>query len=551
MLPLELLRTKISREKIQPLFCPLEQQNPDEYKLANILIEYFQSDCKDSTSKGNLMEKVNSLETKYDYKLVRGLFTLLERRSIFESKFTKIKPAKIRKELFEESARRGLGLDDSQRQNIIDFVAEKNNLSSKDAEDAMWGDREDNLILTRFDSISVNDLLLWYNLSLAQTLLFRCVSLEFYVEGGLYWKEILRNVKRFGLMYNLQMQNSGDSTSITCTLEGPMSLFKMTDRYGTSIAKLLSWIIKAPAWRISGSIVKKNDDGKKIYQFDMSDKIAHGIFQSVSKVENSDSSLNGNNPQDELIFDSSLELKFEKMFRQYFDKTDDWTISREPNPIVADGKAMIPDFLFERFGKRVYFEIVGFWTHDYLERKAAKLKAIFRDSENKKDGIDLLVGVNSELACSQLNSISNENVFTFKKEVPIKPIVEHLKKIDKEIIQEKTKATKIHLDPKIDILSIPVIAQKHNIPAETALKVLCADYPELMVVGSTHMLSKSKIEKIKNSLVGITKFVDACRIFDENKIPESCHADLMSELGYDVVWNDLDPNNATISEKNT
>ena len=212
---------------------------------------------------------------------MRGLFALLERRSIFESKFTKIKPANIRKELFEESARRGLGLEDSQRQDILDFVAEKNNISSNDVESAMWGDREDNLILTQFDSISVNDLLLWYNLSLAQTLLFRCVSLEFYVEGGLYWKEILRNVKRFGLMYNLQLQNSDDSDSITCTLEGPMSLFKMTDRYGTSIAKLLQWIIKAPTWRISGSIVKKNDDGKKIYQFEMSDKIADGIFQSA------------------------------------------------------------------------------------------------------------------------------------------------------------------------------------------------------------------------------------------------------------------------------
>ena len=551
MLPLELLRTKISREKIHPLFCSLEPQNPGEHELANTLIGYFQSGCKDNTSKGNLMEKTSSLETKYDYKLVRGLFALLERRSVFESRFTKIKPSKIRKELFEESARRGLGLDDLQRQNIIDFVAEKNNLSSKDAEDAMWGDREDNLILERFDSMSVNDLLLWYNLSLAQTLLFRCVSLEFYVEGGLYWKEILRNVKRFGLMYNLQMQNSGDSASITCTLEGPMSLFKMTDRYGTSIAKLLPWIIRAPAWRISGSIVKKNDDGKKIYPFEMSDKIASGIFQSASRVETSGGSLTENNSQDDLNYDSSLELKFEKTFRQYFDKNDDWKISREPNPIVADGKAMIPDFLFERFGKRVYFEIVGFWTQDYLERKAAKLKAIFRDSENKKDGIDLLVGVNSELVCSQLNSISNQNVFTFKKEVPIKPILEHLKKIDEEIIQEKTRATKIHLDSEIDILSIQIIAQKHDIPAETALRILCADYPEMIVVGSTHMLSKSKIETIKNALAGITKFVEACRILDENKIPEPCHADLMSELGYDVVWSDLDPNNATISEKNT
>ena len=56
------------------------------------------------------------------------------------------------------------------------------------------------------------------------------------------------------------------------------------------------------------------------------------------------------------------------------------------NPLVADGKAMIPDFLFERFGHKVYFEIVGFWTKEYLERKAAKLEVLFdsNDKDNKK-----------------------------------------------------------------------------------------------------------------------------------------------------------------------
>ena len=46
------------------------------------------------------------------------------------------------------------------------------------------------------------------------------------------------------------------------------------------------------------------------------------------------------------------------------------------NPLIADGKAMIPDFLFERFGRKVYFEIVGFWTKEYLERKSAKIKVL-------------------------------------------------------------------------------------------------------------------------------------------------------------------------------
>jgi len=550
MLPLDLLRTKIGQGKITPLFCSLGFGNSSDYELANKLITHFENTHKNCKTKGSLLEKINSLESEYDYKLVRGLFTLLERRSIFESTFAKIDPVLIRQKLFEESATKGLALSDSQRQEIIQLIANQTSLSVHDVETIMWNDREDNLMLTKFDSINPENLLLWYNLSLAQTLLFRCTTLEFYVEGGLYWKHVLRNVKRFGLMYHLEQQNSNNnSDSITCTLEGPLSLFKMTDRYGTSMAKLLPWIIKAPAWRISGSIVRKNDDGQKIYQFIMSNKDTAGILQSVSKILHSENYSHAENQDDTNNYDSSLETKFEKLFQQYFDKKDDWKISREPNPLIANGKAMIPDFLFERFGRKVYFEIVGFWTKEYLERKTTKLKAIFDKNQNKEQDVDLLVGVNAELACSQLESISNDHVFTFKKEVPIKPILQHLRKIDNEIVERKIKTTKIQLDKGMEIISIESITSKYNIPAETALRILSVDYPDHMVVNNLYMISKEKTDRIRNNLSGTLKFTEACKILDTNKVPESCHADFLSKIGYDVIWNDLDPNNAILHLK--
>jgi uncharacterized protein len=212
---------------------------------------------------------------------------------------------------------------------------------------------------------------------------------------------------------------------------------------------------------------------------------------------------------------------------------------------------MIPDFLFERFGRKVYFEIVGFWTKEYIERKATKLKAIFDKNRNKGQDVDLLIGVNAELACSELEFISSDHIFTFKKEVSIKPILQHLKKIDSEIIEEKIKTTKIKLENEINIISIEAIARKYDIPVETALKILSVDYPEHVVVSDAYMISKKKIDSIKDMLSGTMKFIKACKILDANKIPESCHADFLSKLGYDVVWNDLDPNNAIMIEKNS
>lgn len=566
MLSSDLLRTKISKNTITPLFCSLDFGNNTSYELANKLVTFFENTHKNQSSKGELLQKISLLESECDFKLVRGLFTLLERRSIFESGIdSQISPKTIRQKLFKESSVQGFALSDAHRQNIIQKISDQNDLSTNDVEKIMWADMEENLILKKFNFINPKYLLLWYNLSLAQTLLFRCTAMEFFVEGGLYWKQVLRNVKRYGLMYNLDQQyneSQKDPNSINCTLEGPLSLFKMTDKYGTSMAKLLPWIIKAPVWRINGSIIRKNDEGSKIYKFEMSSSgknKASEFLQPISEILFSDDDSKINNsqlnnptksPEDDFTFDSLLEKNFEKLFLQYFSKKDDWKISREPNPLIVDGKAMIPDFLFERFGKKVYFEIVGFWTKEYLERKAAKLRVIFDKNRQKKQDIYLIVGVNSDLACSEIESISDDYVFVFKKDVPLKPILKHLEKIDKKIIEEKSKDTEIQLDnDDIDIISIESIAKKYCVPHETALNLLSSKYQNHLLIGKLYVISKEKINHIQKSLIGIQKFTQACNILEKNKIPESSHADLLSQLNYDVIWKDLDPNNAIIIKK--
>ena len=553
MLPSELLRTRINQGRITPIFCSTDSGSGTNYELAGRLVIFFADAQKEKQCKGDLLKKVAELESEYDYKLVRGFCALLERRSVFgrpdtTTSLSVVSPVLIRQRLFEESSRCGLALSEPQRQDIIKQVADEMHVSSDSVETIMWSDKDENLILTRFDHISTKDLILWYNLSLFQTLLFRCTRLEFYVKGGLHWKQVLRNVKRYGLMYNLEYHAAGDSNkeedSIKCVLEGPLSLFRMTDRYGTSMAKLLPSIVGTPTWRISGSILKKTGDGQKIYSFELSDKNTREFLRLTidSPYQN----------DDDYIYDSSAEAAFAKRFNQHFDQSDryGWKISREPDPLVADGKAMIPDFLFERFGHKVYFEIVGFWTKEYLERKAAKLEVLFDSSDKDNKNVDLLVAVNSELSCSQIETISRDRIFTFKKNVSIKPVLEHLKKIDEEITEEKAGNTKIKLDENdLDLISVTRIAREHAIPEAAALKILMADYPGGYVRIGSYLISKEKTEVIGSLIEGVPKFVQACIVMASHGIPDSCHADLLSGLGYDVVWNDLDPDNATIIKK--
>lgn len=578
MLSIDLLRVRINNGKIAPSFCPTtrssgndnnEEEEAERYcQLANQLIKYFENAQKMSESKGHLREKCQLLESEYnDYKLVRGFFTLLERRCVLKNMMGNLDSILIRRLLFEESSKRGLALSDMSRNDIINSVSTSLNLPQVEIKSAMWSDLEENLVVEKFDSLSATDLITWYNISLMQTLLFRCTNFDVYLKGGVNWKHLLRKVKMYGLMYNLhkiskneqeqkQQDDTNENSLLMCSLDGPMSLFKMTDRYGTSIAKLLPTILASSYWKINAVILRKTYDGKKLFKFEMSrDTSSQFLVPLPSKIF-----YGSGDSEKESQYDSLLEEKFAADFKMY-GKSMGWKLTREPDPLIAaEGKAMIPDFLFEKYGKKVYLEIVGFWTRDYLERKIGKLASIFdksttgTETENKNTkntNMNLLVAINEELSCSEMQSLPKDSVILFKNKVPIMQVINYLKKIDTEIIEEMSNSTSLSLSVSIDqdrsnsIISITQIAQKYNIPEEVVVRILTKKHPEYTLAGQ-FLISGQKLDHVRRSLNDVNSFVDACVILETHEIPESCHADLLSKLNYSVVWKDLDPQNAII-----
>src|SRR6185295_6773562 len=144
----------------------------------------------------------------------------------------------------------GYPVTGNERKNIIQKVASKNNLSVNDVEMAMWNDLEKNKYLKNFDSLTSLQLVAWYNVSALQTLLLNSVKMEFSIYGGFSWKKILRKIKQLGLMYSLYRESNYGSESnahikkneilpenneqnkVICTVNGPLSIVRLTDRYG-------------------------------------------------------------------------------------------------------------------------------------------------------------------------------------------------------------------------------------------------------------------------------------------------------------------------------
>lgn len=580
MLPSQLLRVRIRKGEIIPLLSTVEDRT-DHLGLAKIIINEFEESASNKEPKKDLNERISLVEGNFDdYRLVRGLSTLLERRCQFNSAINQkgenhenlSSPIEIRRLVWEESSRRGFALTKSRREDILGAIASKTKGSSTSIMQSIWSDLDENMTLKMFDSITPEELLEWYDLSLFQTLLFTCTKLEFSVKGGTSWKNVLRKVKHLGLMYSLNEQLvSSDSpdtrdvfvgkgsehpfhsnaessedlnSNLVCSVDGPISLFKLTDRYGTSIAKLVPFIVSSSWWYIKAYVARRTISGRKIYEF----RASSDAFKQFKLREPAHSNQNCGTSSSP--FDSCLEEKLANKFEHLANR---WKVTREPDPLITGrGVAFIPDFLFEKYGRKIYLEIVGFWTKDYLERKFQKVNDILRNED-----VDLLVAVNEDLSCSNLfrsfvNDQANDRIMFFRKTaVPVKKLQEYLKSIDHEQIESEMSDSNlsIRLDGSKDVISIEEISKTTNVPIEIATALATRDnYADYIKIDS-YFVTRSKVNELADLLNGITKFTKACDTLSEYSIPESCHAEIISVLGYDVIWQSLNPDDAVLVKR--
>jgi len=78
------------------------------------------------------------------------------------------------------------------------------------------------------------------------------------------------------------------------------------------------------------------------------------------------------------VFDSSIEQSFAEAFAALGSShaVDGWQLIREPEPLMFEQSIFIPDFALTRGQRRIYVEILGFWTPSYRERKIQKLQQL-------------------------------------------------------------------------------------------------------------------------------------------------------------------------------
>ena len=405
MLTSDLLQTRNHGPYIYPRYIKTEA--PRAQALAEQLIAIF-GDHQGKTRR-ELSDALNQYaQDSTDYRIQRGLAKLLRDDRCEFSERSVAPPAEVRERVFglaRENHPVVLQPDMIHPVSRNDILAEVAGEYKTDVEQLTWAvyaDLPDNHILTRFDPPQPEWLLERYNVALAQALLYRCIRMKLSVLRNIpsRYKQLFKFVKFYQLMHTIQ----GDLDSgYEIVLDGPVSLFRLSQKYGLKLAVFLPALLLCTRWKMEAEIVTA-DGERRFFPLDESAGL-HSHYR------------------DSTVYDSLLERTFAERFGQI---ESGWEIEREVAIINLKDTVFIPDFAFRHAdGRTALLEIVGFWRPDYLERKLMKLKRSGRT--------DMVVAVSADLNVGEedFKDVPG-SVFFFKRRINPQDVLTRLEQVGQD-----------------------------------------------------------------------------------------------------------------------
>ncbi|KAB1198874.1 MULTISPECIES: DUF790 family protein [Haloferax] len=492
MLTKDLLRVSRAGGGYHPQFAG-RQNRP----LAAKTLGVFQRHVGDS--RDALDEALTALESEADdFKLVRGFASLLDREAVFETRAA-VPPVRARRAAFEAAMDGGGVATSEERAEALDRAASALGVTADAVDASLTADRDVEQVLADFDPRwTPDELLVQYNLSLAQTALFDATDVRVRSSDP---KALVSAVKRLRLMYEIRKTDAGREVVVT----GPDALFRRTRRYGTAFARLLRSVAAADEWRLTATI---DDRGREREMHLTSDDV------SVPGVE----------PMAEPGFDSDVEADFAARFRGL---DLDWELVREPEPLETGTSVMIPDFAFDyEFGDfRVFFEIMGFWTPDYVEKKLGQLDDVA--------DVEMLVAVDSSLGVSEDIEARDHRAIPYTGSVRVKDVVDVLREYEVELTSASADALPDELRPDDDALSLEQLATDLGV-SESVLDDVA--FPEHERVGRT-LVRQRVLDSVAEAVEAGMSLSDVESVLDTRGLGDA--SAVLSRLGYRVEWEGL------------
>jgi hypothetical protein len=448
--------------------------------------------------RADLETALADLEPEADhFKLVRGFAALCERDAVFETRAA-VPPERARRAAFEAGEAVGV-VTEADRDRALARAADRLGVEADALADSLYADRDPRQVLVDFDPRwDPDELLAQYDLSLAQTALFDAVEVRVRSSDP---RALISAVKRLGLMYEVRRTDSGREVVVT----GPDHLFRRTRRYGTAFARLLRSVAKTAEWRLEATVDDRGTERELV-------------------LTDADVSVPGVEPVAEPTYDSGVEADFAARFGSL---NLDWDLVREPEPLAAGARVMIPDFAFEyRFADfTVFFEIMGFWTPEYVAKKLQQLADL--------EDVEMLVAVDESLGVGEEIEARDGRAIPYSGSVRVKDVVDALRRYEDELIAETRTHLPDELRPAADAVGLDELAADHGVSVD-ALDTVA--FPEHERVGRT-LVRPAVLDALRDRIEPGQSLADAEGVLDEYGLDDA--SAVLSTLGLRVEWEGL------------
>jgi predicted nuclease of restriction endonuclease-like RecB superfamily len=350
MLTGTLVRTRVSKGRVIPLY--LNRDNPEWLEVAESLLLLFREGK--GRTRGEIEAEVHELVGEGLATLAhRGLAKVLEDRAEFEV-VADVAPEVIREAVFTAAAERRKALRAAghrapfRRDEVLKEVGEGLNLAPEKVAASLFADLKDENRLLDFQDLTAARLVDRYNVALAQSVLLRSVRVTVEVRGEkpARYRQLFRQIKFHRLLAKVEgSMEEGYSIAI----DGPLSLFSATNKYGLQMANFLPALLLCRDFRLIAELLWGPRREPRSFQLDST----HGLVSHYQDV--------GTYTPPELA-------AFVERFRQV---APGWDVS-EATDLIELGRegVWVPDYRFVHRASNtdVLVEVVGFWKRSSLER---------------------------------------------------------------------------------------------------------------------------------------------------------------------------------------
>ena len=377
MLTKELLCFRTNKGKILPKL--IEPEAPKLLRIANELVAAF------SESVGEVREtlewRTKQVLDRYPLNALvgRGLEKLLLDRPEFDTE-AKMELTKLREKIFSSSAALLSGKEEIRLRGFkmgvdVDLesyqreVARSMGITAEELSRQLYKDLPPFQQVLHFRGMTATGLLHRYNCAQIQGLLLRCESLTVYMpeSGTAKLRQLLKYLRFNKLLAKITYDQTRKKT-ILLEIDGPLSLFVQTQKYGINLANFFPAILHQPKWGLDAEVRIRKNQVHSLH-LDQSCGIRSHYRQFLAYI-----------PEEIQLFSQQLAKQI-----------PGWEFTSSPEFVTLTGESLcFPDYLLTHYsGKKVALELFHTWHAVPLRSRLDQL-----DAQNESP---LLIGINRGL----------------------------------------------------------------------------------------------------------------------------------------------------------